>query len=67
MLFMYIARINDIEPKVHAITEINPEAVNVARERDKECSEGQQRILLHGLPILVKDCFGGNGRVNTTR
>ncbi len=48
------------------MSEVNPDALSIARERDEERARGRPRGILHGLPILVKDIFIGNGRVNTT-
>ncbi|CAH0051086.1 unnamed protein product, partial [Clonostachys solani] len=62
----YVARIHDVQPKVHAVSEINPDCVALALELDKERAQGQTRGLLHGLPILLKDVFGGHGVMNTT-
>ncbi|CAM1511977.1 Fc.00g094900.m01.CDS01 [Cosmosporella sp. VM-42] len=52
--------------EVRSISEVNPDALAIARDRDKERAQGRPRGLLNGLPILVKDIFIGNGRVNTT-
>ncbi len=55
---LYLDRIFKIDkngPKVNSIIEINPDAVIIAEECDKERKEGKVRGPLHGIPILFKD------------
>ena len=53
---MYIDRIDayDEELKLNSIIFTNPEALNDAKELDKERAEGNLRGPLHGIPIVVK-------------
>jgi amidase len=54
----YLARINNIDkagPRINAIIEINPEALKIAREMDRERLQRRVRGPLHGIPVLLKD------------
>ncbi len=54
----YLARIGQIDksgPAVNAVIEINPDAVRIAEELDRERAAGRVRGPLHGLPVMVKD------------
>ena len=55
---LYLDRIFKIDkngPKVNSIIEINPDAIIIAGQCDKERKEGKVRGPLHGIPILLKD------------
>ncbi len=41
-----------------AVIELNPDALDIARERDGERRRGFVRGPLHGIPFLVKDVSG---------
>ncbi len=54
----YLDRINatnDAGPALRAILEVNPDALDIAADLDRERQSGQLRGPLHGIPILVKD------------
>ncbi|KAF2655409.1 amidase signature enzyme [Lophiostoma macrostomum CBS 122681] len=53
----YIARIEEVNDKVSAVSVINKEAIEIARQKDIEREGGKMKGLLHGIPILVKDIF----------
>jgi amidase len=36
VLQAYIKRIEEVNPTLHAVTEINPDAIEIARELDEE-------------------------------
>lgn len=63
---MYIARIERVNPTLHAVSEINPDSIDIARERDEERAIGNVRGPLHGVPILVKDVFLTTDRMQST-
>ena len=66
---LYITRINDIDkngPKLNAIIELNPEALDMANELDKERAAGKIRGPLHGIPVLIKDNIDTNDKIATT-
>ena len=48
----YIARIQEINPVLRAVLEVNAYAVLDALRRDQERAEGKVRSILHGLPIV---------------
>lgn len=57
---MYLDRIekyDDQGPAINAIITVNPDALKIAEELDKERAEKGPRSLLHGIPIIVKDNY----------
>jgi amidase len=50
-----IARLDRAGPALHAMIELNPDALTIARERDAELAAGRSRGPLHGIPVVVKD------------
>ena len=65
----YLARIDQIDrhgPKLNAVIELNPEALSIAAELDKERRAGGTRGLLHGIPVLIKDNIDTHDRMTTT-
>ena len=66
---MYLERIEEIDghgPTLRSVIETNPDALEIARERDREREEGRLRGCLHGIPILLKDNIGTHDRTTTT-
>jgi amidase len=54
----YLARIEAVDkngPKLNSIIIINPDALKIAEELDKEMSSGKTRGPLHGIPVILKD------------
>ncbi len=54
----YLERIENIDrngPGLNAVLTLNPEALAIAAELDRERQEGQLRGPLHGIPVLLKD------------
>ena len=49
-----IARIDDAGPKLNAIIEINPDALEIAAELDHRLAAGGPVGPLHGLPVVLK-------------
>jgi amidase len=65
----YLARINSIDksgPRLNSIIEINPEALKIAREMDRERHARRLRGPLHGIPVLLKDNIATADRMSTT-
>ena len=65
----YLARIDALDrkgPELHAVLEINPDALSIAAERDAERKDGKTRGPLHGIPVLIKDNIATADRMNTT-
>lgn len=51
----YVARVNEANGTLHAVTQLNPDAVIIAQELDAERRNGTIRGPLHGVPILIKN------------
>src|SRR5947209_4051321 len=62
----YIQRTADLNPLLHAVIEINPQAIAIASQRDNERRTGQVRGPLHGIPILLKDNIATLDNMQTT-
>jgi len=65
----YLARIQEIDkagPRINAIIEVNPEALEIAAALDKERKEKGPRGPLHGIPVLIKDNIDTADRMSTT-
>jgi len=61
-----LERIEKINPKINAILEINPDALEIADQLDQERASNGPRSLLHGMPILVKDNLDTADKMMTT-
>jgi amidase len=65
----YLERIKEIDksgPMLNSIIELNPDAVGIAENLDKERKQGKIRGPLHGIPILVKDNINTGDQMLTT-
>jgi amidase len=54
----YLDRIDAIDrngPQLNSIIAVNPDALEIAKELDKEFKEGKIRGPLHGIPVILKD------------
>jgi amidase len=66
---LYLKRIEEIDatgPQLNSVIEINPDAVAIAVEMDKEMKSGKSRGPLHGIPILIKDNIDTADKMQTT-
>lgn len=63
---MYTERIKEIDPKLRSVLEVNPEALAIADQLDKERKRGKVRSHLHGIPILIKDNIDTSDKMLTT-
>ena len=64
-----LARIHQFDqrgPKINAVIELNPDAIDAARALDHERKSGKLRSPLHGVPILIKDNVATGDRMKTT-
>jgi amidase len=61
-----IAAVDRAPAGVNAIAELNPDALSIAAERDRERRAGRVRGPLHGIPIVVKDNLDTGDRMRTT-
>ena len=54
----YIDRINELDdngPQLNSIIIVNPDALEIASELDRELREGKSRGPMHGVPVILKD------------
>ena len=52
-------------PRINAVINLNPEALERARESDRERTNGGARGVLHGIPVVVKDTIDVAGMPTT--
>ena len=65
----YLARIAEVDragPKLNAVIELNPEALQIAARLDAERRAGHVRGALHGIPVLIKDNIATADLMETT-
>lgn len=66
---VYLDRINQIDkngPHLNSIIRINPDALRIAEELDRESASGKIRGSLYGVPVILKDNIDTNDRMPTT-
>lgn len=63
---MYLERIKLVDTKTRSVLEINPDALAIADQLDKERKKGRFRSMLHGIPILIKDNIDTADKMLTT-
>jgi amidase len=51
----YLNRIEEVDPYLKAVMELNPDALEIASRLDDERSSGKVRGPLHGIPVMIKD------------
>ncbi len=61
-----ISVIDDSGPTLNAVLAVMPDALALARQRDRERKAGRLLGPLHGIPILIKDNIEAAGTVPTT-
>lgn len=54
------------EIRINSVIEINPDALTIADELDKERKNGKIRGSLHGIPVLIKDNIDTGDKMMTT-
>jgi amidase len=65
----YLHRIQQIDrsgPSLNSVIEINPDALSIAADLDRERAAKGPRGPLHGIPILIKDNIDTADRMRTT-
>lgn len=65
----YLQRIEDIDqngPALNSIITVNPDAMEIAAELDRELQEGTIRGPLHGIPVILKDNIDTQDRMPNT-
>jgi amidase len=66
---LYLERIEKIDrsgPAINSIIELNPDALDIARQLDAERQAKGPRGPLHGVPVLVKDNIDTADRMRTS-
>ena len=66
---LYFKRIEALDkagPKLNAVIQVNPDALQIAEAMDKERSSGKVRGPLHGIPVLIKDNIDTGDKMMTT-
>lgn len=65
----YLKRIDELDkrgPAINSIIELNPDALDIARQLDAERKAGKVRGPMHGIPVLIKDNIDTHDRMMTT-
>jgi amidase len=65
----YLARIRALDkrgPKLNSVIELNPDALEIARELDRQRKQGNVLGPLHGIPVLLKDNIDTGDKMQTT-
>lgn len=65
----YLARIEKVDkhgPAVNSVIEVNPDALAIAAELDRERKAKGPRGPLHGIPVFIKDNIATRDRMMTT-
>ena len=66
---IYLDRINEIDkngPKLNATIIVNPDAMAIAEEMDKEMASGKSHGALFGVPVILKDNIDTHDKMPTT-
>ncbi len=66
---LYLTRIESLDkqgPAINSVIELNPDALTIADELDREFKQTGPRGPLHGIPILLKDSMDTADRMGTT-
>ena len=61
-----IEQLDQGEDGLHAIIEVNPDAIALAKQLDAERSQGTIRSSLHGIPLVIKANIDTADRLMTT-
>ena len=61
-----IERIDKNGPKLNAIIQVNPDALQIASDLDKELAAGKSRGPLHGVPVILKDNIDTHDKMPNT-
>ncbi|KAK1753783.1 amidase [Echria macrotheca] len=62
----YLGRIAEVNADLKAVTEVNPDALEIAAALDDERAKGKIRGPLHGIPILIKNNIATKDKMNNT-
>ena len=62
----YVDRIKTHDTETNSIIEINPDALTIAAQLDRERKAGKLRGPLHGIPVVLKDNIDTADKMKTT-
>ncbi len=65
----YIDRIHELDdngPELNSIIIVNPDAITIAEELDRELNEGKSRGPMHGVPVILKDNIDTHDKMPAT-
>jgi amidase len=62
----YLRRIASVDKQVNSMIELNPDAVSIAEQMDRERKDGKIRGPMHGIPVVLKDNIDTADRMKTT-
>lgn len=65
----YLDRINEIDrngPGLNSIIIVNPDALRIAEELDREITAGKPRSPMHGIPVVLKDNIDTHDKMPNT-
>jgi amidase len=63
---MYLDRISGVDSLLRSVIELNPDAMEIAKQMDDERKSGNVRGPLHGIPIMIKDNIDTADKMMTT-
>jgi amidase len=69
LVSQYLARIAAIDkrgPRLNSIIELNPDALQIAADMDRERAAKKVRGPLHGIPVLLKDNIATGDKMSTS-
>lgn len=66
LVHAYVARITETNDVLHAVTEINPDALSIASSLDASRQDGHVIGPLHGIPVLIKNNIATSDQMNNT-
>lgn len=65
----YLDRIIELDkngPGLNSVIELNPDALQIAEELDRELASGKSRGPMHGVPVILKDNIDTHDKMPTT-
>jgi len=66
LVLAHLDRISRLDPAIRSILQVNPDALSIADELDRERAARGPRGPLHGIPVVLKDNVATGDRMATT-